>query len=97
MITINFIKENSKPHRIGRGRALALYNEKYELSIVGGAPGLYGDFEEDFEIAIIDPQTRDFITKIFYPSINDDVIAYMEADDVVEIANRLFRKSFQVR
>ena len=74
MITIDYIKKHSKPHDVSGGRRINLYNDKYVLSIVGGAQGLYGDFEEDFEIAIIDPTTKDFITKLFIPENGDDVV-----------------------
>ena len=37
-----------------------------------------------------------FITKLFYPENSDDVIGYLEAEKVVEIANNLFKNySFQ--
>jgi hypothetical protein len=98
MITIDFIKENSKDHQVTGGRRICIFNEKYQLSIVGGARGLYGDFENDFEIAIMDQKNKEFITKLFYPESGDDVIGYMSSDDVVKIANSIFKESdFQVR
>jgi len=98
MITIDFIKKNSQPHGVSGGRRINLYNYKYVLSIVGGAQGLYGDFEEDFEIAIIDPITKEFITKMFIPENGDDVVGYMKSEEVEKIANTLFKEgSFQVR
>jgi hypothetical protein len=96
MITIKDIIDNAKPHMIEGGKMLRLVNDKYILSIVGGASGLYGDFEKDFEIAIMDTKNGEFITKLFYPENSDDVIGYLESDKVVEIANSLFKNySFQ--
>ena len=96
MITIKDIIDNAKPHMIEGGKMLRLSNDKYILSIVGGASGLYGDFEKDFEIAIMDTKNGEFITKIFYPENSDDVVGYLEAEKVVEIVNSLFKNySFQ--
>jgi hypothetical protein len=96
MITVKNIIENSKPHGLPGGKMTKLSNDRYILSIVGGASGLYGDFEKDFEIAIMDKKNGEFITKLFYPENSDDVIGYLEAEKVVEIANNLFKNySFQ--
>ena len=98
MITIDFIKQNALPHTISGGKKLVLYNEKYVLSIVGGVKGLYGDFENDFEVAIIDPLNKEFITKLFFPENGDDVVGYLSCEEVEKIANTLFKVgSFQVR
>lgn len=98
MITIDFIKENAKPHGVTGGKRVNLYNDKYILSIVGGTNGLYGDFEKDFEIAIIDEVSKEFVTKFFFPEIGDDVVGYMPVEDVEKIANILFKDGgFQVR
>ena len=97
MITIKDIIENSKPHSVAGGSMTRLSNDKYILSIVGGSSGLYGDFEKDFEIAIMDRKNGEFITKLFFPENSDDVVGYLEAEKVVEIANTLFKNySFQV-
>jgi|688.fasta_scaffold906404_1 hypothetical protein len=99
MITIKDIQKWSKPHPIGKGgRMTNIFNRKYELSIVGGAKGLYGDFDETFEVAILDTKDRNFVTMYFFPEIGEDVIGYMNAEKLEELANSIFRNNgFQVR
>lgn len=98
MITIQKIKKWSKEHPSGGGRMTNIFNSKYELSIVGGRQGLYGDFEKTFEIAIFDSEDRTFITKFFFPESGDDVVGYMSGEDLEDFANVIFRNDdFQVR
>ena len=96
MITIKDIIEWSKPHPLDGGKMTRIYNDEITFSIVGGRSGLYGDFENDFEVAIIDKKTGDFVTKFFYPEANDDVIGYMKSEDVEKLANQVLVKGFQV-
>ena len=96
MITIKDIIEWSKPHPLDGGKMTRLYNDEIEFSIVGGRSGLYGDFENDFEVAIIDRKSGDFITKFFYPEGSDDVIGYMKLEDVEKLVNQVLGKGFQV-
>lgn len=96
MITIKNIIEWSKPHPLDGGKMTRLYNDEIEFSIVGGRSGLYGDFENDFEVAIIDKKSGDFITKFFYPEGSDDVIGYMKLEDVEKLVNQVLGKGFQV-
>jgi len=96
MITIKDIVEWSKPHPLDGGKMTCIYNDEITFSIVGGRSGLYGDFENDFEVAIIDKKTGDFVTKFFYPEANDDVIGYMKSEDVEKLANQVLVKGFQV-
>jgi len=96
MITAENIIEWSKPHPLEGGKMTRIYNDEIEFSIVGGRSGLYGDFENDFEVAIIDKKTGDFVTKFFYPEANDDVIGYMKSEDVEKLANQVLVKGFQV-
>lgn len=98
MITIQDIKGWAKPHSGALGGLRThLVGEQLEISIVGGRQGLYGDFVEDFELAIIDRKTRDFVTRFFVEGINDDVLGYANSELIEEIVNRLFSKnSFQV-
>lgn len=91
-ITIEQIKEMAKPHALGGKRTL-IEGKRFLLSVVGGTQGLYGDFIEDFEVAIIDKKTNEFVTKLFEPEATDDVMGYVNADKVVEIANYLMKKN----
>jgi hypothetical protein len=97
MITVENVIEWSKPHSLDGGKITRIFNDDLEASIVGGRSGLYGDFEKDFEVAIIDRKDNEFITKFFYPEGNDDVIGYMTGDKMVELLNIIFSKGFQVR
>lgn len=99
MITIENIKNWSKPHPVGDGGKMTnIFNRKYEISIVGGRQGLYGDFNETFEVAILDTKNRNFITIFFFPHNGQDVIGYMGGNELEEFTNTLFRNNdFQVR
>ena len=97
MITVENIIELSKPHPLDGGKMTRIYNNEIEFSIVGGRSGLYGDFENDFEVAILDRKTGDFRTRFFKPELSDDVVGYMPKNDVVEFVNQILGKSFQVR
>jgi hypothetical protein len=87
MITIDDIKKWAKPHPTTKftgqgGKQTRFGNHKVEFSIEGGDTGLYGDFVDTFEVAISDVQTRDFITRFFYPDASDDVLGCMTSDEV---------------
>jgi hypothetical protein len=99
MITIKDIIELSKPHVIGNGgRMIRIGNDKVEFSIVGGASGLYGDFINNFEMAIFDTESGEFVTKFFYPEAGNDVVGYMSGEDLETLLNKVLKdKDFQVR
>jgi hypothetical protein len=99
MITVKNIIDWSKPHPVvPMGRAVRIGNDKIEFSIVGGASGVYGDFVNDFEVAIRDKENGEFITRFFYPEGNDDVIGYMSGEDLEMLVNKVIKdKDFQVR
>jgi hypothetical protein len=97
MITIENIIEWAKPHPLDGGKMTRLYNEEIEFSIVGGRSGLYGDFVDDFEVAVLDRKTGDFRTKFFKPELSDNVIGYMPKDDMIQMLNQILKTGFQVR
>jgi hypothetical protein len=98
MITVENIIEWSKPHPFINGRITRISNKHIEFSIVGGGKGLYGDFVNDFEMAIFDKETNQFITKFFYPEATNDVIPYMSKEEMVKLTNKVIRSNdFQVR
>ena len=99
MITIEDIISYSKPHpnQMEGARQTVLFDEIKILSIVGGSKGLYGDFKEDFELAIMDKSSGDFITKYFVDNATDDVLAYQNKEQVENLANSIFKRGFQVR
>jgi len=97
MITIDDIKKYAKSHPTtkftGRGGKQARFgNNKVEFSIVGGDIGLYGDFVDTFEVAIFDVQSRNFITRFFYPEATDDVIGWMRSEEVEKLVNSVVKK-----
>ena len=97
MITIDDIKKWAKPHPTtkftGKGGKQARFgNHKVEFSIVGGDTGLYGDFVDTFEVAIFDVETKNFITKFFYPDATDDVIGWMPSEEVEKLVNSVVKK-----
>ena len=99
MITIQNIKDWSKPHsnKVVGARQTVIIDDKIILSIVGGASGLYGDFDEDFEVAVLDKEMKSFVTKFFRPEANDDVIPYMKGKELEEFVNMIFQRDFQVK
>jgi hypothetical protein len=91
-ILISFAKEHSP---LG-GKRVTLETENLLISIVGGRQGLYGDFNETFELAIIDNKTKSFLTKNYVPDTNDDVVGYMSIEDLLEVVNPLIENGFRV-
>ncbi len=99
MITIEDIKGWAKSHKnkLDGAKHTVIETPSVVISIVGGSKGLYGDFEENFEVALIDTTSKDFVTRYIVPDSNDDVIPYMSDKDLVSLVNRLTQKGFQVR
>ena len=90
MITIDDIKNYSKIHGpLGGKRTVIEYNDCI-ISIVGGRERLYGDFNDNFELAVRDKKTNEFITSKYYGS--DDVVPYMSAPILVDLLNDIIRE-----
>lgn len=97
-LTLDYIIKHSKPHPISRmddREDARMFQKKignYTLSIVGGSQGLYGDFKNDFEVALIDDDTNEFVTGKFCKR-GDDVLAYADIDEINEIYFNIPRTS----
>lgn len=87
-MTIQEIKNLAKEREYG-GFQTILEGDGFIISIVGGYRGLYGDFENDFEIAVMESEYRKFITKSIIEQANDDVMPYVSALEVEKIVNEL--------
>ena len=49
-------------------------------------------FENTFEVAIFDVESRDFITRFFYPETTDDVIGWMSSEEVEKLVNSVIKR-----
>lgn len=98
MITKENIIEWSRPHSESNqgARRTIIGNDLFDFSILGGGRGLYGDFDKDFEVAVINRKTKEFMTTYFF-SVNDDVVAYMELEELITSLNEILGNDFQVR
>lgn len=83
-LTAEFIKRKSRAHPYRNGRMFTMEIGNYILSIVGGAMGLYGDFENDFEVALIDKDTNKFVTS-FFAKRGDDVLPYATINEINDL------------
>jgi hypothetical protein len=83
-LTVDFIYDNSRIHPIGGGRMFTMEIGDFILSIVGGRLGLYGDFEETFEVALLVKGTNNFVTS-YYATRGDDVIPYASIDEINQL------------
>jgi hypothetical protein len=100
-LTKEYIIEKSKPHGmslngIGLYKDARQYTEtigEYTLSIVGGCSGLYGDFRNTFEVALIDESTGKFVTGKYSSSTkSDDVLGHATIDEINDLYFNIPRK-----
>lgn len=93
-LTKEYIIQNSKPHSLALSGLGSYKNARqfienigdYTLSIVGGADGLYGNFKNTFEVALIDNESGDFVTGKYISSDRfDDVMGYATIDEINEL------------
>lgn len=68
-------------------------SDDFIISVVGGRDGLYGDFNETFEMAIMTKDRKEFITRNYFPDQNDDVIPWKTAQETESIINDLIYPS----
>jgi hypothetical protein len=92
-VTIEQIIDMAEPHSLVGGKRTIIEGKRFILSIVGGRAGLYGDFIDNFEVAIIDKNTKEFVTKLFEPQATDDVMGYVSSEKVVEMANYIIKQN----
>ena len=94
-IKIQNIIEWAKTQPISGGKQTRIQSRNYTISIVGGRQGLYGDFENDFEVAVMDSK-KNFVTK-YFKNNGEEVLAYATASEVEEIVDMVVGESdFQV-
>jgi hypothetical protein len=98
MITVQDIIDWASPHGLGRGlKHLRIGNEHLLFSIVGGGKGLYGDFVNTFEVAVINLDTDDYMTSFFFDT-DCDVVGHVSGKELEGVINSVNGKNdFQVR
>lgn len=84
--------KKSKVHPIGEGRQSVFEIGDLTVSIVGGRDGLYGNFFTTFELAVIDKNSNFVTNSVLEKKGEDDVLGYLELDEVVDILNFLNEK-----
>jgi hypothetical protein len=82
---IEDIINNKKPHPF-KGYKWSKHYGPWILSLVGGDPTLYGDFNETFEVAIIDSRNNKFVTHLFYGG-SDSILTFVSREEVLKIIN----------
>jgi hypothetical protein len=87
METIEDIIKNKQPPPFKGYKWTKKYGP-WILSVVGGDGSFYGDFNETFEVAIMDSRTNNFVTRLFYGG-TQDVLAYITRDEVQKIVDML--------
>lgn len=86
-LTDEIIQSEAKIHPMGKGYQFTEDIGDYTLSIVGGAMGLYGNFKDTYEVALIDNTDGRFVTSFFGPRpYGDEVMPYANIDEI----NRLY-------
>lgn len=99
VIDKNFLMEKSKRHPLSiddKGRHIRISNSKITFSIVGGTRGLYGDFINNFEVAVFDNETNNYVTRYYFPDNQEDVCGYLQLDELLEVLNKVFKEGFRV-
>lgn len=94
MITFEQVLEKSQTHPMGEGRMVRYETPQLIISIVGGRVGLYGDFNESFEMAIIDKKSNDFISDKLYSEYCDSsgqIMPYVTREQMLKVVNELVK------
>ena len=83
LLTSEILKAEANRCFIGKGYKYIENIGDYTLSIIGGVTGLYGDFEKDYEVALIDNTDGRFVTGFYGPrGENDGVMPYATIDEI---------------
>ena len=85
--TIEDVLDSKVEHPLG-GYQSTIQVGEYSVSVVGGRVGLYGDFINTFELAIFNKK-RDFVTKDLVSSADDDVIGWLDKEELMDIINQI--------
>lgn len=85
--TIKDVLDSKVEHPLG-GYQSTIQVGEYTVSVVGGRVGLYGDFINTFELAIFNKE-RDFVTKDLVSSADDDVIGWLDKEELMDIINQI--------
>jgi hypothetical protein len=86
LLTHEILKAQAKNHLLGGGYQFTEKIGDYTLSIVGGNSGLYGDFINDYEVALIDNTDGRFVTGLYGPrGESDGVMAYANIEEINEL------------
>jgi len=86
-LTIQDVIDKRMVHPLGGYQSRFEIGE-YEVSIVGGRHGLYGDFETTFELAIFD-KNGEFVTEKFINNGNGDVEGWLDKEQLMDIINSI--------
>ena len=96
MITIEDIINNSMAHPMMEGGRQTIFETPLlKISIVGGRNGLYGDFKETFEVAILEKKTSKFMSNYFYPELSEssgDTMPWLNKEQTLKVVNELIKK-----
>ena len=68
-------------------------SDDFIISVVGGRQGLYGDFEKTFEMALMTKDRKTFVTRHYFPDLNDDVMGWKSSEETERIINDLISPS----
>ena len=86
LLTKEILKNEAKPHSSCSGYHYTEEIGNYTLSIVGGVPGLCGDFVTDFEVALIENTTGRFVTGLYARrGDSDGIMVYATIDEINEL------------
>ena len=86
-MNVDELLDRAEPHPSGLGgKQVRIQYGNYVVSIVGGRTGLYGDFVDTFEVAVMSKDGfGDFKTKHFFPDATDDVLGWISKMDLIEV------------